>query len=100
MPAPRQQCEDGTRRIQSVTSAEVFARRRGATSLRQWVTDVFDLETRAFVELFFKRKDHQHAIDVAVQRANTVSAPGPHLRADVVNDFEPFAMKFPREPHV
>src|SRR5262249_22916790 len=62
--------------------------------------DVFGFDSNFLVELFFKRQDHQHAIDVAAQRSNSVLAPRPYLGADVIDDLEAFAMKLAREPHV
>src|SRR5262249_7310677 len=52
------------------------------------------------VEVYFKRKDDQHPIDVALQRVHSIAPPRPDLRADVVDDAETLAMKAPCEPHV
>jgi len=67
---------------------------------RQRVTDVLGLDAHTFVELFFKRQDHQHSVDVTAQGPNPISSPGPNLGTDVVNDFEAFTMKGFREPHI
>ena len=62
--------------------------------------DVFDLDAGHFVELLLKRKDHQHAIDVPAERADSIPAPSPNLRTDVIDNLESVAMKLASEPHI
>src|SRR5437867_8071567 len=100
LPAAWKQSSNRTFRIKIVSAAEFVARHCCRQLANQRVTDVFHFDSNSLVELFFERQDHQHPIDVAAQRSDSVPAPGPYLRADVVNDLEAFAMKLTREPHV
>src|SRR5258708_8529719 len=64
------------------------------------MTDVFDLDLMLGVEVLLKRKDDEHSIDVAANRVEAVAAPRPHLRADVVDDFESITAQAARQAEI
>src|ERR1041385_959251 len=88
----RQQREHRTPGIETITFAKFRSGSCGADYICQRMTDVTNVETLAFVELLFERKYDDHSIDVAPHRVNSIPAPRPNLRADVVNDFETVSM--------
>src|SRR5690606_36480480 len=45
---------------------------------------------KACVKVFFKRKNAQHTIYIALQLVNSILLPGPDLWGDIVNHFYPF----------
>jgi hypothetical protein len=54
--------------------------------VREWVSHIFCLHSVPTIELFFERKNHQHLADIFLYLLDAAFAPGPELRADVVND--------------
>src|SRR5213078_5102356 len=44
-------------------------------------------QARGVIELRFERKDAEHQIEVARHVGDASAVPGPHLRADVINNF-------------
>src|SRR5512146_3040691 len=98
--ASRQERDNRARRIQSMMGAEFLARGGRADNPGERMPDILDLDAGVFVELLLKRKDHQHAIDVAAERADSILAPSPNLRTDVIHDLESLAMKLTSEPHI
>ena len=73
--------------------AELFARvaRRGRA--RERVADELDLGDAARrVPFALEGEDGEHQVNVAPHLPDSVRAPGPELRADVVDDFEAAAV--------
>ena len=69
----RQQGNDRSCRIETVTAAELFAIAAGANFTNQRMAHVFDVGHAApVVPFFFERQDRQQQIDVAPQRARAI----------------------------
>src|SRR5262249_42247598 len=64
------------------------------------MTHVLDCYVVLAIEVHLERQNHEHSIYIALQRVDPVSAPGPDLRTDVVDGFQPGAMKSPSETHI
>jgi hypothetical protein len=76
------------------------AARAGVNRVGQRVPDELHLDPVPAVELALKRKDDQHLAHVTPHQFEASSAPGPKLRADVVNDRDATAMKLARQAKV
>src|SRR6185295_200138 len=98
--ASRQERENRAGWIQTKISTELLTRGSRADDSCKRMPDVLDFDAGVSVELLFKRKDHQHAIDVSAERADSIPAPSPHLRTDVIDDLESLAMKLASEAHI
>ncbi len=72
----------------------------GVRPIGQRMPDELHLDPVPPVELALKRKDDQHLAHVALHQLDASFAPGPELRADVVNHRNTAAMQLPRQAEI
>src|SRR5215510_9223903 len=95
-----QQRDDRPRLVEPMARAELFARRGHSNAVEQRMADVINLDAVALVIVLLERQDDQHLLDVAFDRVNTIAAPGPDLRADVIDHAMAVAFEPLRQPQV
>src|SRR5205085_5876270 len=99
--AARKERDDGAGRVQTVARAKLFARYARRDRARERVADELDLiDAARLVPAALERKDGEHQVNVAAHLPDAVRAPGPELRAYVVDDSEPTAVEGAREREV
>ena len=98
--APRKQRHDRTRAVEAYLTEETFLWLLRAREIDQRMADELDRHAGIAVERFFEGKNHQHAIGDALHRPHPVPAPGPELRADVVNDRDAQLLDRCRQPEI
>src|SRR6266851_5224487 len=87
-------------RIEILLAAKGLAIERGVHRSYQRMTDEFHGDASFAVELFFKWENAESLREAAADYADAPRAPGPELRADVVDVFNATAFEFAGEAQV
>ena len=99
-PTPREQSDNVTFRVEAMAGEELVAGGTGDDLTDERMPNEERRNAVPVVEGLFKGKDDEHPIDVAPNLPHPVLPPGPDLRADVVDDAEPRAMKLLRQTKI
>src|SRR5438445_5015294 len=98
--AAGQDGDDGLLRIEILLAAECGAIERGGYGSYERMTDEFHGDSGIAIEFFFKGKNAKSLRETAAHYAHAPGAPGPELRADVVDVLDAARFEFSREAQV
>src|SRR5260370_30737900 len=86
--------------IETVLAAKGLAIERGVHGSYKRMADEFHGDASVAVELFFKWENAESLREAAADYADAPRAPGPELRADVIDVFNATALEFAGEAQV
>src|SRR5713101_108053 len=95
-----QDCDYVVPLFQTVFLAEKFPRHGGLHVSDERVADEFHGHAGIGVELFFERKDTQGLCEAAADQIHAPGAPGPELRANVIDVSNALGVELARQPQM
>src|SRR5215470_15934842 len=90
----------GASGVKPVTTGKLIASGSHANRFHERMPYILDSDAFASIEIFFKRKYHQHSVNVPTNSIHAISAPGPNLRAYIIDYLEPIPAQPARKPHI